>query len=149
MMVKKLEPHFVNVGKRLVKSPKLYVRDSGLLHASLGIPDQSFLMGHPGAGASWEGFCVEQICNQLPVGATVSYYRTAAGTELDLIVETGRKKIAFEMKFSSAPKVTKGFWQGIKDVKADKAYILAPIREAWKLAEGVEVIPPLVHDGLW
>ena len=149
MMVRKLEPHFVNVGKRLVKSPKVYVRDSGLLHALLGIRDQSFLMGHPSAGASWEGFCVEQICNQLPVGATVSYYRTAAGTELDLIVETGSKKIAFEMKFSSAPKVTKGFWQGLKDVKADKAYIVAPIREGWKLADGVEVIPPLIHDGLW
>ena len=149
MMVRKLEPHFVNVGKRLVKSPKVYVRDSGLLHALLGIRDQNFLMGHPSAGASWEGFCVEQICNQLPVGATVSYYRTAAGTELDLIVETGNKKIAFEMKFSSAPKVTKGFWQGLKDVKADKAYIVAPIREGWKLADSVEVIPPLVHDGLW
>ena len=149
MMVRKLEPHFVNVGKRLVKSPKVYVRDSGLLHALLGIRDQNFLMGHPSAGASWEGFCVEQICNQLPVGATVSYYRTAAGTELDLIVETGNKKIAFEMKFSSAPKVTKGFWQGLKDIKADKAYIVAPIREGWKLADSVEVIPPLVHDGLW
>jgi uncharacterized protein len=149
MMVRKLEPHFVNVGKRLVKSPKVYVRDTGLLHALLGLRDQTALMGHPSAGASWEGFCVEQICNQLPVGATVSYYRTAAGTELDLIVETGSRKIAFEMKFSSAPKVTKGFWQGLKDVKADKAYIVAPISQAWKLAEGVEVIPPLVHEGLW
>lgn len=149
MMVRKLEPHFVNVGKRLVKSPKVYVRDSGLLHALLGIRDQSFLMGHPSAGASWEGFCVEQICNQLPVGAVVSYYRTAAGTELDLIVETGSKKIAFEMKFSSAPKVTKGFWQGLKDVQADKAYIVAPIKEAWRLSDNVEVIPPLVGEHLW
>jgi uncharacterized protein len=149
MMVRKLEPHFANVGKRLVKSPKIYVRDTGLLHALLGIPDQSYLMGHPSAGASWEGFCVEQICSQLPVGATVSYYRTAAGTELDLIVETGQKKIAFEIKFSSAPKLTKGFWEGIEDVKADKAYVIAPIKEAWKLADNVEVIPPLVHEGLW
>ena len=84
MMVRALEPHLVNVGKRLVKSPKVYVRDSGLLHALLGIPDQDFLMRHPSACASWEGFCVEQICNQLPVGATVSYDRTAAGTELEI-----------------------------------------------------------------
>jgi uncharacterized protein len=149
MMVRRLEPHFVNIGKRLIKSPKVYVRDSGLLHALLGIRDLSYLMGHPSAGASWEGFCIEQICNQLPVGAVVSYYRTAAGTELDLIVETGGKKIAFEIKFASNPKVTKGFWQGLEDVKADKAYIVAPVKEAWKCSDNVWVIPPLVHEGLW
>ncbi len=149
MMVRKLEPHFVNVGKRLVKSPKVYVRDSGLLHALLGINDQNALMGHPSAGASWEGFCVEQLCNQLPVGANVSYYRTAAGTELDLIVETGSKKIAFEMKFSSAPKVTKGFWQGLDDVSADKAYIVAPVQDSWQFADNVDVIAPLTFKGLW
>jgi uncharacterized protein len=149
MMVRKLEPHFVNIGKRLIKSPKVYVRDSGLLHALLGIRDLSYLMGHPSASASWEGFCIEQICNQLPVGAVVSYYRTAAGTELDLIVETGGKKIAFEIKFASNPKVTKGFWQGLEDVKADKAYIVAPVKEAWKFSDNVWVIPPLVHDDLW
>ena len=149
MMVRRLEPHFVNIGKRLIKSPKVYVRDSGLLHALLGIRDLSFLMGHPSAGASWEGFCIEQICNQLPVGAVVSYYRTAAGTELDLIVELGSKKIAFEIKFASSPKVTKGFWQGLEDVKADKAYIVAPVKEAWKFSDNVWVIPPLIHEGLW
>jgi uncharacterized protein len=149
MMVRKLEPHFINIGKRLVKSPKIYVRDSGLLHALLGLPDSSALMGHPIAGASWEGFCIEQICNQLPPGASVSYYRTAAGTELDLIVELGSKKIAFEMKFSSAPKVTKGFWQGLEDVGVSKAYIVAPVKEAWQFDTNVQVIPPLVHAGLW
>ncbi len=149
MMVRKLEPHFVNIGKRLVKSPKVYVRDSGLLHALLGLPDSNALMGHSIAGASWEGFCIEQICNQLPPGAAVSYYRTAAGTELDLIVELGSKKIAFEMKFSSAPKVTKGFWQGLEDVGVSKAYIVAPVQEAWQFDSNVQVIPPLVHEGLW
>ncbi len=142
MMVRKLEPHFVNLGKRLVKSPKIYVRDSGLLHALLGVPDVNALMGHPSAGASWEGFCIEQICGQIPTGATVSYYRTAAGTELDLIVETGRKKVAFEIKFSNAPKVTKGFWQGLEDTGVDQAYIVAPVSEAWRLAANVEVLSP-------
>jgi uncharacterized protein len=142
MMVRKLEPHFVNLGKRLVKSPKIYVRDSGLLHALLGVPDVDTLMGHPSAGASWEGFCIEQICGQLPTGATVSYYRTAAGTELDLIVETGSKKVAFEIKFSNAPKVTKGFWQGLEDTGVDQAYIVAPVSEAWRLAANVEVVSP-------
>ncbi len=149
MMVRKLEPHFVNIGKRLVKSPKVYVRDSGLLHALLGLPDSNALMGHSIAGASWEGFCIEQICNQLPAGASISYYRTAAGTELDLIVELGSRKIAFEMKFSSAPKVTKGFWQGLEDVGVSKAYIVAPVQEAWQFDSNVQVIPPLVHEGLW
>ena len=149
MMVRKLEPHFVNIGKRLVKSPKVYVRDSGLLHTLLNIPDLDTLMGHPSAGASWEGFCIEQICSQLPVGAMVSYYRTSAGAELDLIVETGSKKIAFEVKFSSAPSVTKGFWSGLEDVGADKAYVIAPVKSGWQVADNVRVIPPLVTPDLW
>ena len=149
MMVRKLEPHFVNIGKRLVKSPKVYVRDSGLLHSLLNIADLDTLMGHPSAGASWEGFCVEQICNQLPQGATVSYYRTAAGTELDLVVELGGKKIAFEIKFSTAPKPTKGFWQGLEDVGANKAYVIAPVPQRWRMADNVEVIPPIVTADLW
>lgn len=149
MMVRKLEPLFVNIGKRLVKSPKVYVRDSGLLHTLLNIADLDTLMGHPSAGASWEGFCVEQICNQLPQGAAVSYYRTAAGTELDLVVELGGKKIAFEVKFSTAPKPTKGFWQGLEDVGADKAYVIAPVPQRWRMADNVEVIPPIVTADLW
>lgn len=149
LMVRKLEPHFVNIGKRLVKSPKVYVRDSGLLHSLLNIADLDTLMGHPSAGASWEGFCVEQICNQLPLGATVSYYRTAAGTELDLVVETGSKKIAFEVKFSTAPKPTKGFWQGLEDIGADKAYVVAPVQQRWRMADNVEVIAPIVIADLW
>ena len=149
MMVRKLEPHFVNIGKRLVKSPKVYVRDSGLLHTLLNIADLDTLMGHPSAGASWEGFCIEQVCNQLPQGATVSYYRTAAGTELDLVVELGGKKIAFEVKFSTAPKPTKGFWQGLDDVGASKAYLIAPVPQRWRMADNVEVIPPIVTADLW
>ena len=142
LMVRKLEPHFVNIGKRLVKSPKVYIRDSGLLHTLLNIPDVDTLMGHPSAGASWEGFCIEQVCSQLPVGATVSYYRTAAGAELDLVVETGSKKIAFEVKFSASPTVTKGFWSSLEDIGADKAYIIAPVRDGWPLTNDVAVVGP-------
>ena len=79
------------------------MRDSGLLHTLLNIADLDTLMGHPSAGASWEGFCVEQICNQLPLGASVSYYRTAAGTELDLVVETGSKKLRLKSSFQLHP----------------------------------------------
>jgi uncharacterized protein len=147
MMLRRLEPHFVNVGKRLVKSPKVYVRDSGLLHALLNLPDVDSLIGHPQAGHSWEGLMVEQICALLPKGADVSFYRTAAGAELDVVVELGSKKYGFEIKFSSVPTVTKGFWQACQDVGLQHAYVVAPVQEGWPMkSEGshtVNVISPL------
>ena len=146
MMLRRLEPHFVNVGKRLVKSPKVYVRDCGLLHALLNLPDLDALAGHPIAGHSWEGLMVEQICALLPKGADVSFYRTAAGAELDVVVELGSKKYGFEIKFSSAPKVTKGFWQACLDVGVHHAYIVAPVRQGWPMkatgTHSVDVISP-------
>lgn len=147
MMLRRLEPHFVNVGKRLVKSPKVYVRDSGLLHALLNLPDINSLIGHPLAGHSWEGLMVEQICAQVPKGGDVSFYRTAAGAELDVVVELGSKKYGFEIKFSSAPAVTKGFWQACQDVGVQHAYVLAPVQQGWSMKPGashsVDVISPL------
>ena len=143
LMVRRLEPYYANLGKRLVKSPKMYVRDSGLLHYLLGIKEVNDLLGHPSTGASWEGFCIEQICAQLPQGASVSFYRTVAGAELDVIVEAAGKKIGYEIKFSSAPSVTKGFWQACEDVGVDKAYVVAPVQEGWAMASNVEVISPL------
>lgn len=143
LMLRRLEPYYVNLGKRLVKSPRVYVRDSGLLHYLLGIRDVNDLLGHPSTGYSWEGFVVEHICNQLPPGATASFYRTAAGAELDVVVDTGSKKWGFEVKFSAAPKVTKGFWQACEDVAVARAYIVAPVREGFSFAENVEVISPL------
>jgi len=146
LMLRRLEPYHANVGKRLVKSPKVYVRDTGLLHYLLNIKTQDELSGHPATGASWEGFVVEQICNQLPAGAMVSFYRTAAGAELDLLVELGAKKIAFEVKFSSAPKMTKGFWLACDDVGVNAAYVVAPVRTGWPMkslgAYPVQVIGP-------
>lgn len=147
MMLRRLEPHFVNVGKRLVKSPKVYVRDCGLLHALLNIPDVNGLMGHPVAGHSWEGLMVEQICALLPKSASVGFYRTAAGAELDVVVELGSKKLGFEIKFSSAPKVSKGFWLACQDLGLDHAYVLAPVAAGWSLQAAsrctVDVIAPL------
>lgn len=146
LMLRRLEPYHANVGKRLVKSPKVYVRDSGLLHYLLNLKTQSDLSGHPSTGASWEGFVVEQICNQLPAGAVVSFYRTAAGAELDLLVELGSRKIAFEVKFSSVPKVTKGFWSACDDVGVNEAYVVAPVQTGWSMKSlgtyAVQVIGP-------
>lgn len=147
MMLRRLEPHFVNVGKRLVKSPKVYVRDCGLLHALLNLPDIDSLMGHPMAGYSWEGLMVEQIFALAPKGADISFYRTAAGAELDVVVELGSKKYGFEIKFSSAPTLTKGFWQACQDVGVQHAYVLAPVQQGWPLkaaaTHSVDVISPL------
>ena len=141
MMVRRLQPHLVNVGKRLVKSPKVYLRDSGVLHALLGIATVQDLQGHPVAGASWEGFVVEQVASQLPPDAQLSFYRTAAGTELDLVIEHRSRKIGVEIKFSSAPKPTKGFWQALQDLQIDRAFVVAPVSRRYPLAEGVDVLP--------
>jgi predicted AAA+ superfamily ATPase len=143
LMLRRLEPFHANLGKRLVKSPKIYVRDSGLLHYLLGMRNVHDLMGHPNTGASWEGFCIEQICKHLPTGASVSFYRTAAGAELDVVVETGRETTGFELKFSSAPKVSKGFWQACEDIGVHKAYVVAPVQEGWTLPNNVQVVSPL------
>ncbi len=143
LMLRKLEPFHANLGKRLVKSPKIYVRDSGLLHYLLGIREVNDLLGHPQTGASWEGFCIEQICNHAPLGSQVSFYRTAAGAELDVVVETGQQRLGFEVKFSSVPKVTKGFWQACDDVNVDAAYVLAPVQETWSMTDTVHVISPI------
>jgi predicted AAA+ superfamily ATPase len=141
MMVRRLQPHLANVGKRLVKSPKVYLRDSGVLHALLGLATVRDLQGHPVAGASWEGFVVEQVAAALPPEAQFGFYRTAAGTELDLVIELGARRVGIEIKFSSAPKPTKGFWQALQDLQIDRAYVIAPVLRRYLLAEGVEVIP--------
>lgn len=140
LMVRRLEPFHINIGKRLVKSPKVYVRDSGLLHSLLAIQSVNDLLGHPSTGASWEGFVIEQIAAHLPSGSAMSFYRTAAGAEMDAVVERGTTRIGFEVKFSSAPKVTKGFWQARQDLQLKHAYIVAPVPEGWPVEAGVSVI---------
>lgn len=141
LLVRKLEPFHTNLGKRLVKSNKVYVRDSGLLHSLLGLTSVADLQGHPMAGASWEGFVIDHIAAHLPAGASMSFYRTAAGAELDVVVEAGQKRIGFEIKFSVAPKVSKGFWQSLQDVRPHQTFIVAPVQQRWPFADGVEVIP--------
>jgi predicted AAA+ superfamily ATPase len=141
LMARRLPPLLANVGKRLVKSHKIYLRDSGLLHAMLGIATVLDLQGHPIAGASWEGFVVEQVAAHLPTGAQLSFYRTAAGAEIDLVVERGLQRIGIEIKFSAAPKPTRGFWEARKDLALQHAYVVAPVERRYALAEGVEVVP--------
>jgi len=141
LVLRRLEPLLPNVGKRLVKSPKVYVRDSGLLHALLGIANLDALQGHPAVGASWEGFVIEQIAAALPSGADLAFYRTTVGAELDAVVTLGERRIGIEIKFSSAPKVSRGFWHAIEDLQVERAVVLAPVERAYPLAENVEVLP--------
>ena len=148
LMLRRLPPHLVNVGKRLVKSPKVYVRDSGLLHALLGLATVHDLQGHPVAGASWEGFVIEQVAAALPAEAQLGCYRTAAGTELDLVLEHRGRKLGIEIKFSSAPKPLKGFWQALQDLQLSSAWVVAPVPRRYPLAPGVEVVPVWAVAGL-
>lgn len=141
LMVRRLEPVQANVGKRLVKSPKVYVRDSGLLHALLGLATVQQLQGHPVAGGSWEGFVVEQVAAALPAGAQLGFYRTAAGAELDLVVDGPAGRVGIEVKFSAAPKPAKGFWQALQDLAIERAFVVAPVSRRYPLAAGVEVLP--------
>lgn len=142
MMLRRLEPYFVNVGKRLVKSPKVYLRDSGLLHTLLNIQSFDDLLGHPVAGHSWEGFVIEQIVGAMPAFSDVNFYRTAAGAELDVVVTTGDRRIGYEIKFSQTPKPGKGFWNACEDLGVERAYVVAPVADPYPLAENVQVIPP-------
>ena len=140
-MVRSLPPLLPNLKKRLVKSPKVYLRDSGILHTLLGLETESDLRGHPVGGASWEGFALEQILDQDP-GWTASHYRTSTGVELDLILEKGRRRIAFEFKASSAPDVTRGFHQAIADLQPEHTYIVAPVEQSYPIGNNVTIRPP-------
>jgi predicted AAA+ superfamily ATPase len=137
-IIRSLPPFEKNIKKRLVKSPKIYVRDSGLLHRLLQVDDFNSLMGNPVFGASWEGFVVENIISSLK-DCKFSFYRSATGDELDLLIEGGNRMVAVECKASSAPQVTKGFWSAIETTQPDKTYIIAPISAAYPFKNDVEV----------
>jgi len=141
MMLRRLMPLHANLGKRLVKAPKVYVRDSGLLHALLNLGTVHELQGHPMVGASWEGLVVEHVIACAPAGSEVSFYRTAAGAELDVVVSWGDRRIAFEAKFSSAPRPTRGFWQACEDLQVQQAFIVAPVPQRYLIAPRSTVIP--------
>ena len=137
-MVRSLPPLLPNLKKRLVKSPKIYLRDSGLLHTLLGLETEGDLRGHPVFGASWEGFALEQVLQAYP-GWKASHYRTATGVELDLVLEKGNRRLAFEFKASSAPTVTRGFHQAIADIRPEQTFIVAPVDQSYPIAETITV----------
>lgn len=137
-IIRSLPPWERNIKKRLVKSPKIYIRDSGLLHRLLQISDFNILMGNPVFGSSWEGFVIENIISSLH-DCKFSFYRSAIGDELDLIIEKADKTLAVECKASTAPQVSKGFWNAIETTQPDKTYIVAPVSSSYLFKPNVEV----------
>lgn len=134
LLVRRLRPWSGNIGKRLVKAPKVYVRDSGLVHALLGIDTRDALLGHPVQGGSWEGMVVENLLALLPAAAEACYFRTGAGAEIDLVLELpGLERWAIEIKRSLAPTLSKGFHIGCADIAATRRWLVYPGTEAYPL----------------
>ena len=139
-ILRRIPPFSANLKKRLVKSPRVYLRDSGLLHRLLRINSMDELSGHPGRGRSWEGYVVEQIAAAVP-DAELSFYRTSAGAEIDLLVRQGQSLTAIEIKASSSPRMERGFWSALEDVRPDQAWVAAPVREPFPIGHEVTVAP--------
>ena len=142
LLLRKLPPFHANVKKRLVKSPKVYVRDSGLLHALLGIRNHDDLLGHPVAGASWEGFVIESLLAVVPNHTKASFYRTATGVEIDLVLEFGGKQgtWAIEIKRSMTAKLERGNHVALNDIQPKKAFVVYPGKDRYMKDHGIEAI---------
>ena len=139
-MVRLLPPYHANLGKRLVKSPKVYYRDSGLLHAMLNIETLNDLYGHPIMGASWEGFAIEQLISSCDSHWTEPFfYRTAAGAEIDLLLDGTTDMQAFEVKFGLSPKLTKGYHNSLGDLGLESGIVVYSGEESYKPSMNAEV----------
>lgn len=148
MLVRRLPAWSGNVGKRLVRAPKVYVRDSGIVHALLGLQDLDSVLSHPVAGGSWEGFVVEQLISAAPQ-AQASFFRTSHGAEVDLVLEfrSGQTWVV-EIKRSSAPTVSKGFYLAADDVGASRKLLVAPVEGTFPIKGAIEVMNPLMAAAL-
>ncbi len=142
MLVRRLSPWHSNAGKRLVKAPKVFVRDSGLVHALLGIETEEQLLGHPVVGGSWEGHCIEALIAAAPAGTEPHFYRSAGGAEIDLVLRLPSGAIwAVEVKRTAAPKVSRGFHEAAADIAAtDRLLVYAGAQEV-PLREGLRALP--------
>ncbi len=139
--VRLLPPFAANLGKRLVKAPKLYIRDSGLLHALLSIETMEELHGHPAYGASWEGFALENVLARIRPGIKASFYRDSNGSEIDLILEKGQKRLAIEFKAGTSPTVTRPFLNALETLGNPKAIIVSRAPETFPVSKGIFAMP--------
>ena len=141
LLVRRLPPSAANQGKRLFKSPKVYVRDSGLVHTLLRLDDLEAVLGHPVAGASWEGFVIETLLRAAPDRTQASFYRTATGVELDLLLELpGNRRWGIEIKRGLAPKVEPGLRTALADLRPERAFVVYGGEERYPKGEGIEAI---------
>ena len=138
-IVRSLPPFYKNAKKRLVKAPKIYIRDSGLLHQILQIPTYNALLGHPVFGYSWEGIVVENVCSTVR-NAQCTFYRSATGEEMDLVIQYPDKLIAIECKASTSPVVSQGFWKSIEFLEPERTYICAPVDKGYAFGGNVDVV---------
>ena len=141
LLVRQLRPWHGNLDKRLVKSPKVYLRDSGILHALLAIDSREQLLSHPKLADSFESFVVEQLLSVTASDTTASFYRTSAGAEIDLVLEFGLQRWAIEIKHSSAPSPSRGFYEGCRDIQSTRQIVVYPGMEVYAIRNGVEVLP--------
>lgn len=140
-MVRKLPAWYVNATKRLVKAPKIYIRDSGILHHFNQITNLKDLPGHIITGASWEGYVIEEICKKLPNYIRPFFYRTHQGAEIDLILVKGLKAIAaIEIKYSLSPSVSKGFYEALDDLGNPLSFVVIPSGMAYKTRQNSKII---------
>jgi predicted AAA+ superfamily ATPase len=141
LLVRRLQPYHANVGKRLVKSPKVYIRDSGLLHALLNIADRNALLGHPVVGASWEGFVIENLIDAAPAFTVPGFYRTSGGAEIDLLLELpGGERWAIEVKRSRVAKPARGFYEACEDLKPTQRFVVHAGEERYPISAEVEAM---------
>jgi predicted AAA+ superfamily ATPase len=141
LLVRRLQPWTLNVGKRLVKSPKIYIRDSGIVHALLNIPEINYLFGHPVVGGSWEGFVIENILSVLPGFARPYFYRTSAGAEIDLVIEfADRARWAIEIKKDAVPHVSKGFHLACADIDATRKFIVHGGQDSFTVPDQIHAV---------
>jgi hypothetical protein len=138
-MVRQLQPWHENLSKRQVKAPKIYLRDSGLLHSLLGVPEAAGLLGHPKVGASFEGFIVEQLTRLLHP-PELYFWGAHTGAELDLLLLRGGRRYGVEIRFSEAPKITRSMRTAIEDLKLDRLIVVAPGERSYPVDETIEVV---------
>lgn len=144
-VVRQLPPWYENLGKRQVKAPKVYIRDTGLLHALLGLPGWAELTAHPKLGASWEGFVIEEIIRRTG-GREASFWATQAGAELDLRLLHRGRKLGFEVKFQDAPSTTRSMHIALTDLQLDRLYVIYPGTVRYPLTDRIECLPLAAVD---
>jgi len=142
-MLRVLQPLEANLKKRLVKTPKVYLRDSGLLHALLRLETDNDLLGHPVYGSSWEGYVIEQVLGVLGGRWEAFFFRSSSGLECDLVLQRSRRRLVIECKASTSPELTPDFHRALADLQPEATWVVAPVREPYPIGKSISVTPLL------